>query len=243
MSMTLFGFVNSWTSCTKMGKATIFIASCYGINNVTSNMSDIRIKLWCQKKRSRSRSIVLSSLPPTTECFEENVLRAELQAHIWRSAMNPGPPDLDVTKLGWIKDDETQSLTPVYSSVTRPFIPAKLENLLACSCSGDGPCKSLQCGCHRNHMRCSMFCNCHYTECQSPRAQLRKPYIVPLMMWNQTMIVMLEELSQTQMSSCNNVRVIVACLIFNYRLSVAIWGPDNYIKHLEIHDSTSDPSV
>ena len=154
-----------------MGKATIFIASCYGINNVTSNMSDIRIKLWCQKKRSRSRSIVLSSLPPTTECFEENVLRAELQAHIWRSAMNPGPPDLDVTKLGWIKDDETQSLTPVYSSVTRPFIPAKLENLLACSCSGDGPCKSLQCGCHRNHMRCSMFCNCHYTECQSPITQ------------------------------------------------------------------------
>ena len=78
-----------------------------------------------------------------------------------------GPPDLDITEFGWRKDEETKSLTPVYSSQTKAFIPAKLGNLLACRCSGANPCKSLQCGCHRNQMPCSMFCNCYLTECLS----------------------------------------------------------------------------
>jgi hypothetical protein len=152
-----------------MDKATMFIGRCYGATEGESSktMSEIRVNIWRKKNRT-SRSIILEHLPPTTECFEPNVHRAELQAAVWRSSMMSKPPDLDVTKHGWIKDEETQSLSPVYSSSPKPFIPKKLECLLSCSCSGDEPCKRMQCGCHKNQLPCSMFCNCYSTQCHSP---------------------------------------------------------------------------
>jgi hypothetical protein len=97
-----------------------------------------------------------------------NVYRSELQAAIWRSAMLPSSPDLDVTKHGYMKDEEPQSLNPVHSSSTKPFIPKKLEDILSCSCSGDEPCKRKQCGCHKTARQCSMFCNCYSRNCHNP---------------------------------------------------------------------------
>ena len=69
-------------------------------------MSDVRVALWRKKNRT-STSIILAHLPPTTECFQLNVYRAELQAALWRSAMLPRPPDLDVSKPGYAKDGYT----------------------------------------------------------------------------------------------------------------------------------------
>lgn len=42
----------------------------------------------------------LSSLPPTTECFRQHVLRAHYQTLIWLSALQQHPPDLDACLVG-----------------------------------------------------------------------------------------------------------------------------------------------
>ena len=151
-----------------MSKATTFISRCCGITSPMMNMTDAWIALWCRKIKSRSRSVKLDDLPQTTECFEANVKRADHTAGTWLSALTPKPPDVDVTEFGWLKDEETESLLPAYSALDKPFIPRKLENLLACSCSGATPCRGRQCGCHRNHLPCSATVLIHSAITHSP---------------------------------------------------------------------------
>ena len=55
----------------------------------------------------------LSSLPPTTEAFTENVKRAHLQTWIWRKALDLNPNVPDLTNYGYTKEGKTKSLLPV----------------------------------------------------------------------------------------------------------------------------------
>ena len=49
-------------------------------------------------------SVKLSSIPPTTEAFTENVHRCHLQVAIWKAALLESPREMDSTKYGWELD-------------------------------------------------------------------------------------------------------------------------------------------
>ena len=85
--------------------------------------------LWCEEpmrfiesetrglaKKSRGKLTTtpkLSTLPPTTEVFHLNALRAHYQACIWNHCMIPDPPELNPCRYGWEKDETNGCLNPI----------------------------------------------------------------------------------------------------------------------------------
>ena len=71
-------------------QATAFMAECYGISSCSS-MLDCRLSVWAKKTGKASSAPKLCSLPPTTEGFHENILRAHLQVAVWLSCVTGYP--------------------------------------------------------------------------------------------------------------------------------------------------------
>ena len=149
-------------------QATKFIAKCYRITGDVTDMSATRYPAWRSKTKSKVKSFKLEDLPPTTESFQQNVLRAELQAAIWRASLQYEPTPLDPTAFGWRKDEDNKILLPVFSTSDISQLPSKLEKLMACNCAGDSPCSKGQCGCRQSNRPCSIFCRCYGKTCHSP---------------------------------------------------------------------------
>ena len=65
-----------------VSQATTFISRCYKNDCTETEMSNTRLKMWkqCFAKSSITAKF-LSTLPPTTEGFTQNVLRAHLQTY------------------------------------------------------------------------------------------------------------------------------------------------------------------
>jgi hypothetical protein len=70
------------------------------------NISDVRVEVWSRKmgKAKLKSAPEFKILPPTTEAFQENVLRAHFQTAIWKSALDSSAPLLDATQFGWMRD-------------------------------------------------------------------------------------------------------------------------------------------
>ena len=118
-------------------------------------------KIWTQKNAQRKNSTPqLSSLPPTDEAFRQNNLRAQLQVAIWLHALDPHPPDLDVTLHGWSQREGTDSLYPVTVPDGIALIPEELVHLIKCSCQAERPCRTQRCSCRNASLQCSSFCAC-----------------------------------------------------------------------------------
>ena len=111
-SLNLLGDLNA-TIEDITSQATMFMCSCYNITEATT-MTEARIKSWLYKTGRKSASKVpeLCTLPPTVKAFEENAKRAHYQCAIWRNALQE-PPQLDPTKFGWSRNENTKSLEPV----------------------------------------------------------------------------------------------------------------------------------
>ena len=54
----------------------------------------------------------LCSLPPTTEAFQLNALRAHLQVSQWNATMEIGPPELDPVEYGFEPNHANKILLP-----------------------------------------------------------------------------------------------------------------------------------
>ena len=79
------------------------------------NMLEVREEV-CSRKMGKAKVTTeprLKTLPLTTEAFEENVRRANIQTAIRKSALDSSPLSLDAKKFGWTLDEATKSLTPV----------------------------------------------------------------------------------------------------------------------------------
>ena len=69
-------------------------------------------------------------LPPTTEVFNLNVLRAHYQACIWNHCMSSTPPDLNPCDFGWKKDNVNECLkVQMFSSDAKKSSHAKLRDV------------------------------------------------------------------------------------------------------------------
>ena len=61
-------------------------------------------------KKTITATPPLKTLPPTTEAFRENVLRANVQISVWRSALLPEPPSFDPSDYGWTLEETNKTL-------------------------------------------------------------------------------------------------------------------------------------
>ena len=56
-------------------------------------VTEARQKMWAKKvSRIIASASMLASLPPATESFAQNAVRAHLRVAVWRMAMKSNPP-------------------------------------------------------------------------------------------------------------------------------------------------------
>ena len=95
-----------------MKEATEFVGLCYNVDN-GPDMSAKKYKAWTKKTKGKLTTAPrLLLVPPTTEAFEQNVLRAHYQCAVWKSALQHDPPDLDGTDYGSQKNEIVETLQP-----------------------------------------------------------------------------------------------------------------------------------
>lgn len=145
-----------------------FMASCYGHPKET-NMTYLRYLTWVTKMGNHKLTSVpeLRVLPPTTETFKQHVLRAHLQAAIWRGALEPDPPALSPLRYGWMKSSQVNQLEPVGLPPNVDAAPESVLQMIKCGCDS---CSTARCSCRVAHTSCSEFCDCHVTsDCRNPQ--------------------------------------------------------------------------
>ena len=111
----------------------MFITALYGQKDAQTMTEERRP--WKEKtgRANITSSPKLASLPPTTEAFTLNVLRARLQTCIWKNATQSNPPPLDPATYGWIKDIANKSLQPAVLPPNAPA-PSFILKLIKYSC-------------------------------------------------------------------------------------------------------------
>ena len=150
--------------------ATKFIACCYG-SRENKSMSDARYEVWTTKMANKRIKTAppLKTLPPTTEAFRQHVLRAHLQAAIWRAALKADPPDLSPVDFVWSLDQATKCFDPIHLPSNIKAAPADVLEMTRCGCVSEKACSNSRCGCYSAHLPCSIFCACHGdTNCHNP---------------------------------------------------------------------------
>ena len=121
------------------------------------SLTPARTSVWAHKTERRTEAPKLCTLPPTTEAFELNVMRAHYQCAIWKQALEK-PPDIDPCAYGWIKDEEAKTLKPVYLPSSKQPEPSYVLKLVRCSCVSENPCRSKACGCNAARLAYTVFC-------------------------------------------------------------------------------------
>ena len=76
----------------------------------------VRISAACASK--------IATWSPQTEAFVENVIRAQLQACLWKHVLVHEPLDAEPTEYGWVKQAENQ---PVIIDIFTGFIVMHLR--------------------------------------------------------------------------------------------------------------------
>ena len=85
------------------------MGACYGVTTPAASVTEIRQKLWAQKI-GETPAPKLCNLPPTTEAFEQNVLRAQYQIAQQYNGLDSDPSNLNVLNFGWAVDYTNKSL-------------------------------------------------------------------------------------------------------------------------------------
>ena len=151
-------------------EATEFIGICYNTNG--TDMSSKRHNAWIKKSSGKlSSAPKLCSLPPTTEAFEQNVLRAHYQCMIWKTSLQEDPPDKDPTKYGWKKNEQEGTLAPIMIPEGVKAIPQEVLKIFACTCSADEACAKGNCSCRKHQISCTFYSKCYQTKCYSAWTQ------------------------------------------------------------------------
>lgn len=129
-----------------------------------TSMESARFTLFTKKKKSPK----VMALPPTSTNLLQHVLRAHLQCMLWKAADQQAPPDesANITHFGW----EIQDTIPVPVIAQGDPAPPELIDVIQCKCKAQGKkCGTEACGCHKEHLSCTSYCNCSGKEdCCNP---------------------------------------------------------------------------
>ena len=132
---------------------TIFVAL-YGQQPGVS-MESAPFMMFTMKKKSPK----IQALPPTSSNLLLHVLRSHLQVVPWKAADQQAPPDeaADITRFGW----DILHGVPVPVLAHGDLAPPQLSDVISCQCRVQGKkCSTDACGCHKEHISCTAYCNC-----------------------------------------------------------------------------------
>ena len=135
-------------------EANSFLAACYGYPQ-EANMNELRFAIWSSKMANSKLNSApqLKILPPTNVVFEQQMLRAHLQAAIWMASLKSSPPGFDPLAYGWSKDEHHGRLVPVGIPRNTAAAPKEIMKMI-----------TMRCSCSSARLSCSIFCNCHADE-------------------------------------------------------------------------------
>ena len=156
-----------------------FIASCYVHQQVTDMTS--LCYLVCTSKMANHKltsAPELRGLPLTNEAFLHHVHRGQLQAAIWRCALDADPPDLNLLPYGRTMNDENK-LEPMSMSTNVYLTPESvLRMMIKC---GWLTCTTAHCRCSVANISCSEFCASKaICDCRNPKKILASEEIYDL---------------------------------------------------------------
>ena len=80
--------------------------------------------------------------------------------------MESDPPVFDYCKYGFKKDIETKTLRPVMMPNGSKTAPDEVLRSTKCGCELS-KCDTYQCGCKKNNIPCTEFCNYYEYECNN----------------------------------------------------------------------------
>ncbi len=129
-----------------------FVCCMYG--KADKDVNEVRYHLFCKMKNVQSHH-----LPPTKAALEKHIQRANLQAYIWRNALEANPAVHSPVGNGWLL--KGQEL--IIDWTNRPPAPEAVMELVCCGCKGQ--CRSQRCSCVRGGMPCSDACLCEDSSC------------------------------------------------------------------------------
>ena len=109
-----------------------FLSLLYGGGESTESLNDIRHRIFGNTKEHTN----IRNIPPTDETAREHIKRARLQVLIWRAADEYNIPRLELSKFGWIKEDEIMVL--IHGNVY--IAPNILLQHVACGCKSKATC-------------------------------------------------------------------------------------------------------
>lgn len=122
------------------------------------SLNELRYKKYMQSLASSNVVVKPQTLPPTEDSAYYHNLRAHLQTINWLTLSNRS---LDPILWGWEVDRVTLKYTPITSR--QPVAPENLLKFIRCKCksSSKNPCKSNNCTCRKNGLKCVSSCqNC-----------------------------------------------------------------------------------
>lgn len=139
-------------------QATQFAVASYGQKNCNT-LYEGRIKI-CKIRIGKGSYTMpkLCSLPPTDAAFQKDLKRAHPQTFIWKNVLKSEPPKIDLLQYGQHKDGDILCLTTVLAKTQ--LVPEYIQKIISCCWSGDLSCESIQCGCNKAGITCSLFCSC-----------------------------------------------------------------------------------
>ena len=123
-----------------------FTCSLYGSKD--TNVNALRYSIFCSKSSQSSQ------LPPNKDSLQKHIQRANLQAYVWKKALERDPDVPDPVGNGWIMSDGHLEV----DWMSLPPAPQILIQLIACKCKKD--CRSARCSCVSNNLVCTDACGC-----------------------------------------------------------------------------------
>ena len=147
-----------------------FICKLYGEKDGRT-LADMRYSKWIEKCKVNKMTSAssLKWFPPTLEAARLNIQRAHFQCFIWRNLKMETAVTLEPENYGWTKDTANKSLEILCLDPITPIAPDVLMKITFCGCSSAEPCKTQNCGCRKNTIKCSALCKCTGTCCNGNR--------------------------------------------------------------------------
>ena len=146
---TFSGLGQSWDVSEELfQRIEEFTCHMYAANRSTVEVNQLRYQLFCTKRGE----IESSQLPPCRDCLFLHVERANYQAAIWKSSLQPNPVVPSPIEHGWKEDEGKMAIHWMRS----PPAPDVVLELLTCNCVRS--CKMPSCTCLSNGLACTDMC-------------------------------------------------------------------------------------
>ena len=137
-----------------------FVCSLYE-KGTTKDVNMLRYRLFCHKQARNE------GLPPTKDSLVQHTKRANLQAYIWKHALEAMQPEMNPVGHGWHL--ENGKLVPLFT--TKEAAPSSVLALTQCGCSTN--CSTRICKCVKHGLPCTEACACAgETTCHNSKSQV-----------------------------------------------------------------------